>query len=984
MIQQIHLPNTQFPGRLALFAALLVSLGGCGGGSEAVVTGASSQNSDRVYDDAFWAELAQSYQPFVAEPNIGSAQSPADLINQGRWGEVIDWPEIATGAANLPDGRMMTWSSSGESSFGGGQPFTHGSLFDPTTGLFEPNDNPTHNMFCAGVSMLADGEVFAAGGGATITTTSIYSDAGWSLTDEMNRPRWYPTSTTLATGQVLTSLGDKFQPYPEIWTPGQGWELRTNMSMQLVLDDSSAINGQRHWYPALNVAPNGTLFHAGPTSQLFSLNPSQQAGITVHGPRDITDIHRLYNTTVMYDVGKMLVAGGGTPALSSALDIDINSATPQVTSTNPMNFPRSMHNTVVLPDGKVLVVGGNSSGIQFSDDGTQLTPEMWDPATGQWQSLAPHSVPRNYHSTALLLKDGRVAVMGGGLCGGCATNHQNGEIFEPPYLFNPDGSAAARPTISGGAADATAGSTIALTGSDDITAFNMLRLVALTHHHSSDQRLIPVSFQKPASGNYQLSLPTNPNVVLPGYYWIFAVNDEGVPSIGHTINVGVSTSLTATDLPQTNAVAFSYYEGSWNTLPDFDTLTPVASGTDNSFNIASAQRDDEFAFRFDAMLSVPVNGEYTFITHSDDGSQLFINDQLVVNNDGVHAPREQQGTVILPAGEHPIRVTFFERQGGQVLSVQWSGPGFSRQDITSALVPQTLAPPQGENQVSNSDFEQNLAGWQNCSGNPVFQSSASSASGSSAALVEGCVFTEFRVQPGETYHLSCAANPLASPFSSITLGFNDNDFQSLASQEIEVDQPGYNTYSRQVTAPDLAQWAALVLYAETGGSLFDRCEVLAGSAAPEPPSVVSPQPIEAPANNLIANSAFEQDLSGWDSCAANTTIAASTAANSGQQALSLNGCAFTEFAVTANTSYRLSCFGQPNDSRYASITLGYSDALFNDLQSQEIPLTGSGYGEYTLDLQAPPNSVNGALTLYADGGEAQFDDCFVTPLINAR
>ncbi|MGT2489831.1 Kelch repeat-containing protein [Cupriavidus basilensis] len=71
-----------------------------------------------------------------------------------------------------------------------------------------------------------------------------------------------------------------------------------------------------------------------------------------------------------------------------------------------------------------------------------LTPELWDPATEKFQKLAAMATPRTYHSVALLLRDGRVLSGGGGLCGGCTTNHPNVEILTPPYLLNADGSAA--------------------------------------------------------------------------------------------------------------------------------------------------------------------------------------------------------------------------------------------------------------------------------------------------------------------------------------------------------------------------------------------------------------------------------------------------------------------------------------------------------------------------------------------------------------
>ena len=645
------------------------------------------QPSSADRNDEFYAELAQSFEPFVPDPSIGAAQNPEDFIVQGRWSEVVDWPEIATGAANLPDGRLMTWASTSATNFGGVADFTQGSIYDPETGTFTDKNNNYHNNFCAGLSMLPDGRTIAAGGGDTITTTSIFDLATneWELTDAMNFPRWYSTTTTLPSGQAITALGTREQPFSEIWTDGVGWDVRTNLSLQNVLNDNSAPTSQRDWYPALNVAPDGSLFHAGPTSELFSLFVGEDEGLVSHGKRENGDPFRLYNTTVMYDVGKMLIAGGGKPALASALTVDLNGAAPQIAATNAMNHARSMQNSIVLPDGKVMVVGGNSSGIQFSDEGTQLTPELWDPDTGVWQELAQHSVPRNYHSTGLLLKDGRVASLGGGLCGGCPTNHQNGQFYEPPYLFNADGTPATRPAINSGEAIASVSDVINLQGSTDLVKFNMVRLVALTHHHTTDQRLVPLAIQGANNGSYQLAIPSNPNVVIPGYYWIFGFNGAGVPTVGHTIKINVGTDLNTTTITGTGVVEFEYYEGTWFGLPDFDSLTPISTGNIDGFNLSPAQRSDEFAIRFKSKIIVPEDGLYTFYTTSDDGSELFIDGQLVVDNNGIHTVTEQSGTLSLTAGLHDIEVGYLEYQGSQSLIVSWEGPGFPKKDISSDL-----------------------------------------------------------------------------------------------------------------------------------------------------------------------------------------------------------------------------------------------------------------------------------------------------------
>ncbi|MGT2491981.1 hypothetical protein ACU4GD_19340 [Cupriavidus basilensis] len=143
--------------------------------------------------------------------------------------------------------------------------------------------------------------------------------------------------------------------------------------------------------------------------------------------------------------------------------IDITSGTPVVRKLASMAYARAFGNSVVLPNGQVVVIGGQTVPVPFSDDGAVLTPELWDPATEKFQKLAAMATPRTYHSVALLLPDGRVLSGGGGLCGDCTTNHPNVEILSPPYLLNADGTAATRPTISSAPGDARLGTTISVT-----------------------------------------------------------------------------------------------------------------------------------------------------------------------------------------------------------------------------------------------------------------------------------------------------------------------------------------------------------------------------------------------------------------------------------------------------------------------------------------------------------------------------------------
>src|SRR5215217_7392825 len=206
----------------------------------------------------------------------------------------------------------------------------------------------------------------------------------------------------------------------------------------------------------MDVAPDGRAFYAGPDQTLRTLDTSGTGAWQSLGQRDT--INRDYGGHALFGVGKMLVAGGG-PSTPDARVIDFNAATPQVSATAPMAYGRRQHNLTVLADGSVLATGGNSSGASLVDLNNGVYPaEQWDPAAGQWKTLAAMQVTRQYHSTALLLPDGRVLSSGGGICGTCDTVGylaKNAEVFTPPYLFKKDGSGelAPRPVVDSAPAD---------------------------------------------------------------------------------------------------------------------------------------------------------------------------------------------------------------------------------------------------------------------------------------------------------------------------------------------------------------------------------------------------------------------------------------------------------------------------------------------------------------------------------------------------
>ena len=954
-------------------------------GSQSLVTNNNAEDlEDARFGDEYWAELAQNFPAFVRPPEFAAAHDASENINLGRWGDVIDWPEIATGAANLPDGRILTWSSTQEDDFGGKNTFTHGSIFDPVTETFTDNPNNQHNMFCAGISMLGDGSIFTAGGGATIATTSIFQNGSWSLTDSLNQNRWYPHTTTLPSGQAVVSLGTNDTPLSEIWTEGQGWSTLSNVNLQTVLDDTSVKNNLRDWFPAMNVAPDGRLFHPGPSSELFSIDLyTDGQSFTSHGKRESGDPHRLYNTTVMYDIGKMLIAGGGQPALNSALTIDINGSTPIVTATESMTHARSMQDSVVLPNGEVLVIGGNSSGIQFSDEGTQIVPEIWNPDTGQWTLLAPHNKPRNYHTTALLLKDGRVASMGGGLCGNCATNQQNGEIYEPPYLFNADGTRAVQPEIASGASEAAAGDTISLTATAGMQSFAMLRLVALTHHHSTDQRFVPLSFTETQSGNYSIQLPANSNVLIPGYYWVFALDANGVPSSGHTLLI----STTAERVPEPPAsVVYEYYEGEWNELPDFDSLTPVATGQSQTFSLGASQQDDNFGFRFTANFNLSQAGNYTFYTTSDDGSQLFINGQMVVDNDGTHGSREEEGSINLAAGNHEVVVIYFEKSGGSNLVVEIEGPALQKQPLGSLLTPldgsvapvEPVTPATPGNTIDAAiSYDYYEGDWREL---PDFAALTPVLSGEldefSTSPARQNTFFGFR-------YVTTLYVPVAQQYTFYTE--SDDGSALYVNNQLVVDNDGlHGSREEQGTIALAAGEHDIVVeyFNRTGGQNLEvrvanassPKQTLIPSTTPDQPAVEPVDPVVpvvpvAPADNLLSNGDFQNTLDQWSVCGGDATATADGAV------LSNDGCLFQEFAVIPQATYTLVC--NANATGFASMQLSASDVSFAALATDIAPVLGTTTAQFVATVTAPDASAQGVVTLYAED-QASFNNCAIT------
>ncbi len=123
------------------------------------------------------------------------------------------------------------------------------------------------------------------------------------------------------------------------------------------------------------------------------------------------------------------------------------------------------------------------------------------------------------------------------------------------------------------------------------------------------------------------------------------------------------------------SVTYRYYEGTWDALPDFCALSPVVSGRMPRITLDSARREDNFGLQFETVIEVLEDDVYAFTIGSDDGSRLFIDDRLIVDNEGMHGMKAARGVVPLAAGNHRIRVDYFERSGLQGLEIKWMKRG---------------------------------------------------------------------------------------------------------------------------------------------------------------------------------------------------------------------------------------------------------------------------------------------------------------------
>ena len=300
--------------------------------------------------------------------------------------------------------------------------------------------------------------------------------------------------------------------------------------------------------------PNSNLFHSGGVPTMHEINPNDKL-IHNQGTRAGSDVYRHWGNAIMIDEGLLFISGGRTEkveSMRSTVLIDINNDLDiQSSFAADMNYDRAFHNMVQLPTGDVFVSGGNNNGKIFVDHGTVYPSEVWDRETDTWTEMAEITTPHNYHSTSLLLPDGRIWQAGGD-CGHCPTegafnHHYTLQFYSPPYLFDDNGDPAERPVISSypAAQDGVQASqsfdvTMTGEGATNIANFNIIKLSSTTHQMNTDVRRLSLDFANNGGGEYTIEAHDNINVMTPGYWMLFAVNQDGVPSEAAIVHVSMT------------------------------------------------------------------------------------------------------------------------------------------------------------------------------------------------------------------------------------------------------------------------------------------------------------------------------------------------------------------------------------------------------------------------------------------------------------
>ncbi|WP_460712087.1 galactose oxidase-like domain-containing protein [Lysobacter terrae] len=497
---------------------------------------------------------AQAVAAFQTELPVGALTAlPAtgDPV-KGTFSPVVDWPLVGIHAVLTPDGRVLTY---GTSAAGFRTGYYIYDVWDPQLGLGSNSHTTLPNatqvdIFCNAQLLLPSGSIEMWGGDVVNLTTgratlnpnddsNVFNPLDNSLarTGKMFRKRWYATATTLPDGEVYIQGGTGGEDFPEVRTSTGTFRLLSGAP-------TTYLGGL---YPRNFLAPDGNIFGTR-YEEMYRVDPDGTGTITKAG-RFLSGNMGASSTAVMFKPGKILQVGGGydtnfASPLAHVIDINGNSNVPTITQVASPIYRRHWGNSTVLPDGRVFLSGGS---VADNDpvNGVDYITEIYNPDTNTWTEAATAQRMRLYHSSALLLPDATVLTVGGGANG--PQLNLNAEIYYPPYLFDANGAPAPRPIIATVPMTVNPGQTIPIStpNASDIARVTLVKTGSVTHSFDMDQRFLELPFTV-SDNTLQASLPGNAFRTPPGYYMVFIINGDGVPSEAGILRINASNPARLT------------------------------------------------------------------------------------------------------------------------------------------------------------------------------------------------------------------------------------------------------------------------------------------------------------------------------------------------------------------------------------------------------------------------------------------------------
>lgn len=486
----------------------------------------------------------------------GSTLPPPPESSTGKW-SVLDYqmPIRAIHSTLLKNGKVLLIAGSGNDvdQFKAGT--FKASIWDPVAGTFSTLSVPK-DMFCAGHVTLPDGRVLIQGGTKSYPTAAGKVDYGglrdswifnpdnntFTPTNLANEGHWYPTLTELGNGDIWMAGGLKEDTAgavnTEYFSYASGQWLPTNQIPQTWM----------FWglYPHMFLMQDGRLFYSG--GHVFGNGlPGTGASIYDYPTATITPVSGLrmkdmrdQSASVLLppaqDQRVMITGGGnidtGNPAISLTDLIDLKQATPTYQPGPDMPGMGKMYvNATTLPDRTVLTTNGAQ--LDRNASSQVLTAAIYLPLTNTWQTVPADPIGRNYHSSALLLPDGRVAVLGSNPSDN--TFELRISIYQPSYLFR-----GARPTVSASPAQVTYGQkfnfTAAAQNGKTIKWAQLMRPMSVTHQMDSNMRLVDLPMT--ISGTtVSATVTSNRNILPPGPYLLTVTDSDNVPSMATWVMV---------------------------------------------------------------------------------------------------------------------------------------------------------------------------------------------------------------------------------------------------------------------------------------------------------------------------------------------------------------------------------------------------------------------------------------------------------------